>query len=211
MTCDEVRALVLSGEEESVESHLVACAACRNQVSEWRRWRSFLAEPSLWEEPPPNLLDKLVTATSRRPVSPPGRGRTAGSRQGWEAWVAAAALAILMASYGLAETLSPDWSFEMTANIAGASAMVDGWNAETGTRMRFRIAGIEAAPPDHYYEIWLTAPDGRHVSAGTFRNAGTVEAWAAVRRADFPRIWITLEAVDHDLGPSPDTYFDTVG
>ncbi|HKX75028.1 MAG TPA: anti-sigma factor [Acidimicrobiia bacterium] len=208
MTCDEVRALILAGDEEAAASHLAACAGCRTDAPDWRRWRSLLAEASLWEEPPPDLPEKLVAAIRRTPSKPE---RRAGSRRGWEGWVAAAAVAVLMASYGLAETLSPDWSFEMATNIAGASALVDGWNSETGTRMRLRVAGIEPAPPGHYYEIWLTAPDGRHVSAGTFRDAGTVEAWAAVRRADFPRIWITLEPVDDDLGPSPDTYFDTVG
>jgi hypothetical protein len=31
-----------------------------------------------------------------------------------------------------------------------------------------------------------------------------------VKRSEFPRIWITLEEMGDDLGPSPTTYFDTV-
>jgi hypothetical protein len=71
------------------------------------------------------------------------------------------------------------------------------------------IRGIEDAPSGSYYEIWMTAPDGRHISAGTFSGSGRVTAFAGVRRADYPRIWITLETADDDLGPSPETYFDT--
>jgi hypothetical protein len=71
------------------------------------------------------------------------------------------------------------------------------------------ITGIGDAPTGFYYEIWMTAKDGRHISAGTFNGSGRVTAFAGVRRADYPRIWITLEAADDDLGPSPETYFDT--
>jgi hypothetical protein len=70
------------------------------------------------------------------------------------------------------------------------------------------VEGLEPAPAGHYYEIWMTAPDGRHVSAGTFQGSGRVTASAGVRRSEFPRIWITLEEVGGDLGPSPETYFD---
>jgi hypothetical protein len=107
--------------------------------------------------------------------------------------------------------LTPDWQFSLEGELPGASAQVEGWNAGPGTRMRFRIDGIDPAPEGHYYEIWMTAEDGRHISAGTFRDQGTVTVWAAVKRSEFPRIWITLEAMDGDLGPSPNAYFDTVG
>ncbi len=206
MTCDEVRAALLGGEELEVEPHLAACPSCRSEAANWRRWRATLAEPTLWEEPSPEAGARIMAAAlgvsgNRAPVA----------RRGWEWGVAVAALALLVGAYGVAQMLAPDWSLQLTAHEVGATADVDGWNTETGTRMRLRVMGIDPAPPGHYYEIWLTAADGRHVSAGTFRDAGTVDAWAGVRRSEFPRIWITLEQVDDDLGPSRDAYFDTVG
>jgi hypothetical protein len=96
-----------------------------------------------------------------------------------------------------------------TAEAGNGAVVVQGWLTGQGTRMVLDVSGIEEASPGTYYEIWLTGPDGRHVSAGTFKGPGRVTAFAGVRRADFPRIWITLEPVDGELGPSSTTYFDT--
>lgn len=90
-----------------------------------------------------------------------------------------------------------------------ASARVSGWNMDYGTKMMIEVAGLDPTGPDAYYEIWLTAPDGRHVSAGTFRMSGRFEVMAGVRRSEFPRIWITLEPADDDPAPNPQTVLDT--
>src|SRR5690606_28193477 len=105
----------------------------------------------------------------------------------------------------------PDWAMDLEAMPAapGASARVRGWNMDHGTRMVFEVDGLDPTGPDAYYEIWLTAPDGRHVSAGTFRMSGRFEVMAGVRRSDFPRIWITRERADDDPGPFSETVFDT--
>ena len=57
----------------------------------------------------------------------------------------------------------------------------------------------------------MTSPSGQHVSAGTFREAGRIEAWSGVRRSDFPRIWNTLEPDDGDERLSGVTIADTPG
>jgi anti-sigma-K factor RskA len=167
----------------------------------------MLREPSVWEEPSEHLAGRIFEH-----VENANRG-SGHSRLRW-LWGGAAALVVVLAgALVFANTRAPDWSIPLVAIVAdpGASAVVKGWNTPTGTRMELNVAGLSAAPDGHYYEIWMTAPDGRHVSAGSFRGEGTVSVWAAVRRSDFPRIWITLEKMDDNLGPSPTTYFDMVG
>jgi len=74
--------------------------------------------------------------------------------------------------------------------------------------MVLEVWGLDPADDGSYYELWLTAPDGRHVSAGTFRDSGRFEVVAGVRRSDFPRIWVTLEPADDDPGPTSRTVLD---
>lgn len=209
MKCEEVRVALLAGEDGSdqtaVEAHLAGCRECRAEQPVIERLRAMLASPSLWEAPSNDLVDRIVDSLQRHRESPNRLRRTS---------VAAAAAVLVVvaavAGLGMLGTNTPDWTLELvTAEpAANAVALVDGWVTETGTRMVIEVSGIEEAPAGHYYEIWLTAPDGRHVSAGTFKGAGTVTAFAGVRRSDFPRVWITLESADGDLGPSSETYFD---
>lgn len=212
MKCEDVRAALLAGdidapEHMAVEAHLAGCRACRADQPLIDRLRAVLASPSLWEEPSSDLGDRIVGSLQRRRESP---DRIRVGR-----WVAAAAAVLVLAAtgFGLMQlgSAAPDWTLDLAAvePLPNAVAVVDGWATDTGTRMVVEVTGIEKAPEGHYYEIWLTAPSGRHVSAGTFTGPGTVTAFAGVRRADFPRVWITLESVGGDLGPSSETYFDT--
>ena len=74
--------------------------------------------------------------------------------------------------------------------------------------MLLAVNGLDPAPDGYIYEFWLS--DGpRYVSAGTFRAGGVVELWVGVSRRDFPRMWVTLEPIDTDAGPSSATVLDT--
>lgn len=214
MKCDEARAAMLSGSDvEPVSQHLATCRLCRSEQPIWAKLRSTLASHSLWEEPPPDLADRIVRAVggeierSRAETrSRLGRGRTAV--------IAVLAMTTLIALTGTllaTRSLSADWEMTLiaTEESPDASAVIRGWSTARGTRMVVDIVGIDDAPIGSYYEIWMTAPDGRHISAGTFTGSGRVTAFAGVRRADYPRIWITLELANDDLGPSRETYFDT--
>jgi hypothetical protein len=134
------------------------------------------------------------------------------ARGGTRFLIPAAALVAVLVAGTLLLPSRADWKFNLAAvgEGRGASATVAGWNEDQGTRLRIEISGVAQSPPGHYYEIWLTSPEGLHVSAGTFRGDGVIEATVGVRRSDFPRLWITLESVeDGDAGPSSETYFDT--
>jgi len=208
MRCEEARAAMLSGSDiESVHQHLATCRLCRSEQPMWARLSSTLSSHSLWEEPPPDLADRIVR-TVREEDKP---GHPVRHRTILFAGVAATLLIALAGTLFATRSLAADWELNLmaTPEAPGASAVVSGWSTDRGTRMVLDVVGIEDAPSGFYYEIWLTAPGGRHISAGTFNGSGRVTAFTGVRRADYPRIWITLEAADDDLGPSGETYFDS--
>jgi anti-sigma-K factor RskA len=122
-----------------------------------------------------------------------------------------AMVAMIATVLGVWPGQGPDWQVRLvsTGNAPDAQAFVEGWQDAGGTtRMRFDIEGLSPAGDDAYYEIWLTASDGRHVSGGTFADSGVIETTIGVARRDFPRVWITLEPADDDPGPSSVVVFD---
>ena len=174
--------------------------------------RVSLADPVLWESPPTDGVDRLlasISSTTRANV--PTRGR----RRWFVPSYAAAAVVLLAVAATTIAILRPtddaDWQVALVPLSAfpDAVASVEGWNTDTGTRMRITIEGIDDLADGGFYEVWMTSPDGQHISAGTFRSAGTIDTWSAVRRADFPRLWITLESFDGDPSPSAQTVLDT--
>lgn len=208
MNCDGVLELVARGREQdpAVASHLAVCPSCRLESERAAALGRHLRDPLLWETPPPEMEERVVTAVAQE-------GRARRRRRPWwmAAGAAAAVLAVTFAAIGWQGR--PDWTVELDGvrSAATARAVVAGWNQPEGTRMVLEVDGLEAASPDAYYEVWLTAPDGRHISAGTFRTGGRVELTVGVRRSDYPRIWITREPADFDLSPFPDTVLDTPG
>lgn len=210
MNCEEFQAEYLSGANgAAATAHLTTCPVCRSEITHLDRIRRDLADPMLWEKPSADLGDRVVEsvmAVARPPAHP-----VAGSRRVRLVSVAAAAV-VTVASLGIWQVVStrPDWTLELiaTAQAPDAAAAVEGWNAETGTRMEIRVDGLPPTGANAYYEVWMTAADGRHVSAGSFRSSGTITVWSGVRRSEFPRIWITLEPNDADPTPSRDVVFD---
>ena len=214
MRCEEARAAMLSGSDvEPVRQHLATCQTCRSEQPMWTRLSSTLGNHSLWEEPSTDLSDRIlqtVRGQDERSLSEK-RAQSEHPRTQLFAGVAVALLVALAGTFFATRSLTADWEMTLATSEEHpeASAVIRGWSTSMGTRMVLDVAGIEDAPSGSYYEIWMTALDGRHISAGTFSGSGRVTAFAGVRRADYPRIWITLETADDDLGPSPETYFDT--
>ena len=126
-------------------------------------------------------------------------------------WLTAAA--VVVAIVGLAAFLrtdGPDWQVELagTDDYPSATAVVAGWNEESGTRMRITMSGVDPAPSGFFYEFWLS--DGPlHISGGTFVDVTDVQLQAAVSRREFPRLWVTLEPIDEDESPTSIVVVDT--
>ncbi len=205
MTCDDFRAAFLAGDLDDAHfAHLSGCEACRAEQGRLAGAAEVLTDDELWQEPHRGLADRVVAAVESA-TRPPGR-RIAG-------WIAAAAALALVVAAGLGwQALSdgPDWEVELfaTERAPAASATVQGWNTSGGTRLAIDAAGLAPAPDGFVYELWFTADDV-HVSAGTFASLEDATAWVGIRRADYPRLWITLEALDDHPGPSPTTVLDT--
>ena len=197
--------MIIGGQESAdLDAHLASCPDCRAEEVSLSRIRETLSASTFWEEPSPELAERVVAiGRAAKNVRPPGRRVLA--------WLPAAVAAAIFIT-GFALTFGrPDWELDLipVGEDVEASAVVAGWNEPEGTRLRIEVDGVEPSPPGHYYEIWFTSPSGLHVSGGTFSGDGVVTAVVGARRSDFPRIWITLEPVDEDAGPSSETYFDT--
>ena len=209
MNCNEFRANYLAGEEdEATRAHLADCAACRSYQEDLEAGRRALADPTTWEEPPPELQNQVVALIASN------QGRVATGLVRLERWVrplvAAALVVVAVGLYGVLRTPSPDWEVNMPGtNLAPlAASTVAGWNTDAGTRMVVAVEGLDPAPEGYVYEFWLS--DGPlHISAGTFAAGGEIELWSGVTRADFPRLWVTLEPLDDDESPSGKTVLDT--
>lgn len=209
MNCDHFRATYLAGEDEAAsQAHLAECGSCRAHRADLDIGRAAMLDPAIWEEPAPSLEHQVVALISG---SPAPIGATLGSVRRW-AWLAAVAAVavIVLGVYGLVQTPSPDWEVTMpgTELAPGATSNVTGWNTASGTRMVLEIDGLDPAPEGYVYQLWLSR-DSIHISAGTFVADGAIELSTGVARADFPRLWVTLEPVDDDESPSGHTVLDT--
>ena len=206
MNCTDAFSRILDHDASpELEAHLRTCASCRQDLGSLEQIAPTLATPEIWEDPAPSLAASIsaIGKGAARPL-PARLGR-------YRAWIPAAVTALIVAVAGFTTFDRPDWEMALVpvGDGLGASAAVSGWNESGGTRMQIRVSGVEPSPSGHYYEIWLTSPTGLHVSGGTFAGDGVLSSVVGVRRADFPRIWITLEPMDSDGGPSPNTYFDS--
>lgn len=210
MNCDEFRAAVLAGDEDAeTHRHEEGCPVCRALGGELRAAHRSLADPIVWEEPSAELKEQVMTLIGN--AADPRAANRRGLSWGWLATAAVVAvMAITAGLIGLTRADSPDWEVALPATelAPNAIATVSGWNEEAGTRMIVDIAGLAPAPAGSFYEFWLS--DGPiHISAGTFQTSGVIELWSGVARADYPRLWITLEPIDEDESPTNHTVLDT--
>jgi hypothetical protein len=215
VNCAEIRAAYLAGERsDPVASHLRGCSECRRVLPQLDRVRGHLNEPGIWETPSPDLGERVLDTI--RGSRGGGSAAPSAGRRGWR-WlaggvaVAAVVIAVVAVVVQSSGSDGADWrvALQPTDSAPESDAIVEGWNRPEGTEMVLEVTGLPPSGPDAHYAIWLTSPDGRHISAGTFTSSGTIVAWAGVRRADFPRIWITLEANDDDESLSGRTVLDT--
>lgn len=119
-------------------------------------------------------------------------------------WVAAAAAVVLVAAgvtvFLAQASSSTGIAFAMSGTEAapGASATGELFDTPAGLKILLDVDGLEGAPPDSFYEAWIS--DGtRRVSAGSFhlRNGDTqIELWAGVVDPSFTTFAVTLEPLD---------------
>jgi anti-sigma-K factor RskA len=215
MTCDEFQRSYLEGEVSTAgEAHLRGCADCQRVTPELDVLRARLGDPAVWEPPGSELRAQVIgtVVAAARPAS-------VSKRSGRWRWIVGAAAALVVGVVAASLVLFPrransaDWELALYANQASPGAVVEvhGWNTANGTHLRVDVDGLAPAGPNEYYAIWMSSISGQHVPAGTFRESGRIESWSGVTRADFPRIWITLEPDDGDERLTGATIADTPG
>lgn len=205
MSCDDVRAEYLAGDEGIFEDHAQGCAECRAQRSELRAAREALDETAVWSEPPADMAERVVGAVAQSVEVPPRRRRIIP--------ILAGAAAVLVVAIGLASLFlrsGPDWEIrvEATDSAAQLNGIIAGWNEPEGTRVVLDLDGLEPVP-GFMYELWFSS-ETVAVSAGTFIRGNDVELTVGVARADFPRVWITREPLDGDPLPEGELVYDVM-
>ena len=209
MKCDDARAAFLTGYPSRRHlNHLSTCSACSSIAADLEMTLSALNQDAVWEEPGPSIAERVVTLISGTSGDAPQSG-TRTYR-----WLVAAAVTVALIAVGGAlvssRTAAPDWEITLpgTSNTPLAIGTVRGWNEPNGTRLVLEIDGLEEAPPGSIYKVWFSR-QAIHISAGSFTSSGTIDMWTGVSRRDYPRLWITLERVDEDQGPSGRAVLDT--
>jgi hypothetical protein len=217
MNCEDVRASLLSGDSsDAISSHLSGCVECRRSIDDIGSIRANLSSESLWAEPPPNLEESVVARiTAPQQSTVVDAPRTIGDsirrlRRG--AVVAmvgsAAAVLVLMVVAGLllvTRSPAPDWEAAMvgTDTAPSATAVVAGWNVESGTRVVLKAVNLGQAPEGFVYQLWFSR-GSTDVSGGTFIDPSLVELTVGVTRRDYPDVWISLDPIDSgDIGTGP--------
>lgn len=164
--------------------------------------RRLLTERPTWVEPPPHVLDGVLSE-----VGSGGRDldhvRTTNRRWPVVAGVvgsAAALVALVVSTVSVVESRA-DTVLAMTGTDLESEAIGTATVRPTGSGwwIRLDVAGLPPAPEGTYYEGWVWSDDGEGVSIGTFHlrgEEGAVILWSGVEMTEYPSLWVTLEEED---------------
>lgn len=199
MNCRGARARLLDeGADVEVRQHVDSCPRCAEDEGQLVAIRTTLADDAVWAEASLDLEDQIVNLISPLQVRNP--------RRSWR-W-AAAALLVVVAGSALAlqlRTPQSDWQAVLVGEgiAAGSTVTVEAFEHSRGTELVLTPTDLPVAPEGTYYELWF-ANDTSIVSAGTFATGFPVTLYIAALREDYPRMGVTIEAVDDDPSSSRD-------
>lgn len=159
--------------------------------------RRVLLDAATWGVPPGSLAEDVLGEIrdqtdpfqeSRRRVSPT-RLLAAAMMLG----------AIFLVTFLGLGTLSDSSKVELAGTELLPTASGTAWLEPTdaGWSIRLDLDGLPPADDGYYYEGWVWSDDGDGVSIGTFhlRNGPErLSLWSGVDVADYPSIWISLQA-----------------
>jgi anti-sigma-K factor RskA len=179
-------------ERRFFEQHLAACDACAQEVAELQATAARLGAAS-YEPPPPGLKDAVLAEIDRVRQEPPrtgpaGKGASPSRRRGrWASLAMPAAAAVVVAVLGLGAVVAnlstrlsevETHATQLTDVLAASDAQLVEAEGPDGSRARivlsaargeavFLVAGMDPAPHEHTYELWLI-DDAGATPAGVF-------------------------------------------
>ena len=180
----------------------------------------LLARPAIWNEPPTDLEDRVVTAITTlatadaRPASLNSIDqRTPRGPRRVPRWVGAAAAVVLVVAGVAFVTMRGDGSaVDAAVALVGTDAAPDAsanaalTSTPAGLKIVLDVEGLAPAPSGYFYEAWISDETIR-VSAGTFHLHETdksIELWAGVVDPGFDVLTVTLEPLDGNADSSGD-------
>jgi hypothetical protein len=169
--------------------------------AEIERVQDMLADPAVWAEPPPDLQEAVVTATSEQ--------AGAGRRRRFRFAVAGIAAAVLLA-VGVTAGLyvNREQPVEFAASLSGtelapnATGDVTLTKTPSGWDIRLHATGLPRRDDGEFYQAWLKDDAGLLVPIGTFNDGHDVTLWSGVGPSIFPTLTVTREVADGDQASS---------
>jgi anti-sigma-K factor RskA len=178
-------------ERRFFEQHLAACDACAQEVAELQATAARLGAAS-YEPPPPGLkgavLAEIDQVRQEPPRTGPGEGAAPSRRRGrWSSLALSAAAAVVVAVLGLGAVVAnlstrlsevETHATQLTDVLAASDAQLVEAEGPEGSRARvvlsatrgeavFLVSGMDPAPHEHTYELWLI-DDAGATPAGLF-------------------------------------------
>ena len=178
--------------------------------------RAELGAPATWDEPPPDLEDRVVMAVTRAAdeARPQERviaeSRWSRLRSRWRIRRPALALSLSLpvaAAAAVAIVLitnsgqnAPELQFAMvvqgTALAPAAHGAATLTKTSSGWRIQLSAAGLPRRDGQDFYEAWLKNAAGVLVPVGTFNDARKVTLWSGVPVTKFRSLTVTQQVAD---------------
>lgn len=177
----------------------------------------LLGNAAVWSDPDATVENDVVAAVeAEEPPGPaPRRARLSGAVRRWLAPVAVgvAAATVVLIGASVVDGDAERGTTGVAVTLAGtelapaSSAVATVADTPLGTRIDLDVSGLAPAGEDDYYEAWLWNGDGDAVSAGSFHlrgGDGSIELWAGVGLAEYPRMTVTRQREGDGVPPSGD-------
>ena len=209
-------------EHKEIALHILTCAGCRAELTDYEAVTGTLALATEPVEPPAGFTERVVAAAVGGRPAPATPAPTAKTSRRWGRLGILAGAAVLAAMLAIGVTVldsrrDADRREDVLALLAssdGISLTGDGDVIGRVSGSEFAVAGIDSAPEGKTYQLWLMRGDGCPsedpaecdlVSAGTF---DTEDGVALVELEESSGSWedaaVTIEDEDGAKYPTTD-------
>lgn len=159
--------------------------------------RQALSSAAVWGVTPDSVAEEVL-GEIRASTNPFQDSRRRISPMRLLAAVMALGAILLVTVFGLG-SLRDGTRVDLAGTELEPTASGTAWLEPTdaGWSIWIDLDGLPPAPGGYYYEGWVWSDDGEGVSIGTFHLRDGLERlslWSGVDVADYPSIWISLQA-----------------